>query len=131
MQIESCGDPGAVSPSGALGLFQVMGFHFPAQENALDPETNARRGLDYLQLGLNQAGGNADLAFAGYNGGHARIGQEPRLWPAETQRYVYWASGIYADAHARATSSARLSEWMSAGGARLCRRAASAVGLPY
>src|SRR3972149_6264675 len=28
MQIESCGDPQALSRSGAMGLFQVMPYHF-------------------------------------------------------------------------------------------------------
>src|SRR4051794_38945116 len=36
MQIESCGGPGAISGSGAQGLFQVMPFHFAAGEDTLD-----------------------------------------------------------------------------------------------
>ncbi|MGH2626986.1 MAG: transglycosylase SLT domain-containing protein, partial [Anaerolineales bacterium] len=40
IQIESCGDPGAVSSSGALGLFQVMPFHFGEEDEPLDVETN-------------------------------------------------------------------------------------------
>src|SRR5919197_1910450 len=46
MQIESCGDPRATSRSGAMGLFQVMPFHFHFGENPYDPETNALRGLN-------------------------------------------------------------------------------------
>src|SRR5689334_12487007 len=45
MQIESCGNPAARSSAGAIGLFQVMPFHFYSSDNAYDPETNARRGL--------------------------------------------------------------------------------------
>ena len=37
MQIESCGDPQAVSRSGAMGLFQVMPFHFHRGENPITP----------------------------------------------------------------------------------------------
>lgn len=48
MQIESCGHPTVVSGAGARGLFQVMPFHFSADEDMLDPETNARRGASYL-----------------------------------------------------------------------------------
>ena len=44
MQIESCGNPQAVSPVGAQGLFQVMPYHFYSGEDMLDPETNALRG---------------------------------------------------------------------------------------
>src|SRR5690349_7954215 len=33
MQIESCGDPRATSRSGAMGLFQVMPFHFRLGDN--------------------------------------------------------------------------------------------------
>ncbi len=98
MQIESCGDPRARSGAGAQGLFQVMPFHFAADEAALDPETNARRGLGYLARSLELAGGRVDLALAGYNGGHSRISQAAELWPDETRRYVAWGSAIYADA---------------------------------
>jgi len=48
MQIESCGNPDALSPVGAQGLFQVMPYHFKLGENPLDPEINALRGLAYL-----------------------------------------------------------------------------------
>ena len=48
MQIESCGDPRAVSSAGASGLFQVMPFHFHFGENPFDPDTNALRGTSYL-----------------------------------------------------------------------------------
>ncbi len=125
MQIESCGNPVVASNAGAQGLFQVMPFHFAAGENMLDPETNAARGLDYLSRGLQLAGGQVGLALAGYNGGHSQIGRDSSLWPAETQRYYYWGTGIYEEASAGATESARLSEWLAAGGASLCVRAAA------
>ncbi len=123
MQIESCGNPQAVSGSGAQGLFQVMPFHFAAGDNMLDPDTNARYGLSYLALGLTRAGDNAGLALAGYNGGHGLIGLAQSLWPNQTQRYWYWGTGIYADAVAGQSSSPRLQEWLAAGGASLCAQA--------
>ncbi len=129
MQIESCGDPSALSRSGAMGLFQVMPFHFASGEDGFDPQVNATRGLSYLQLGLERGGGQTELALAGYNGGHSRIGQAPELWPSETQRYVYWGAGIYADAQSGLAVSPRLEEWLAAGGSRLCSRAASVLGL--
>ena len=123
MQIESCGDPRARSGAGAQGLFQVMPFHFAPGEVALDPETNARRGLAYLAGALELAGGRVDLALAGYNGGHLRITQSPDLWPDETRRYVAWGSAIYADAAAGQAESPALDAWLQAGGAHLCRTA--------
>jgi soluble lytic murein transglycosylase-like protein len=129
MQIESCGSPQAVSSSGAQGLFQVMPFHFAAEDHMQDPDTNASRGLAYLALGLARAGGNAGLALAGYNGGHSVIGRDSSMWSAETRRYWYWGVGIYQDALSGQTQSARLQEWLQAGGASLCARAAQELGV--
>jgi len=129
MQIESCGAPQAVSSSGAQGLFQVMPFHFAPEDRMEDPDTNAGRGLAYLSLGLSRAGGNVGLALAGYNGGHGVIGRDSSLWPAETQRYWYWGTGIYQDAVSGLAESPRLQEWLQAGGASLCARAAQELGL--
>jgi len=123
MQIESCGDPQARSRSGALGLFQVMPFHFGIGEDPLDPETNARAGLAYLAEALRKAEGDVAHALAGYNGGHSVIGR-PGRWSAETRRYVYWGLGIYEDARRGRAQSARLQEWLEAGGRSLCQQAA-------
>lgn len=130
MQIESCGHPSARSSAGAMGLFQVMPYHFQPLEDAYDPATNARRGLDYLRRALERASGDPRLALAGYNGGIGVIGRAESLWPAETRRYAYWGSGIYADAQRGATESARLNEWLAAGGRSLCQRARLRLGLP-
>lgn len=130
MQIESCGHPSARSIAGAAGLFQVMPFHFQAYEDAYDPNTNALRGLDYLRRSLERAGGDARLALAGYNGGIGVIGRLESRWAAETRRYAYWGSGIYADAQQNAGESARLNEWLAAGGASLCKKAHQRLGLP-
>lgn len=129
MQIESCGAPNVVSGSGAQGLFQVMPDHFASGEDSLDPDTNAARGLAYLALGLARASGDTGLALAGYNGGHSMIGRDSSLWPAQTQRYWYWGTGIYQDARSGQPQSARLQEWLKAGGASLCTQASSQLGL--
>jgi soluble lytic murein transglycosylase-like protein len=128
MQIESCGNPRAVSRAGAQGLFQVMPFHFTDGEAMQDPETNARRGLTYLAESLRLSGGKVGLALAGYNGGHGVIRWDPAQWPAETMRYAYWGEGIYADAAAGRASSPRLEEWLAAGGAWLCEKATIEMG---
>jgi soluble lytic murein transglycosylase-like protein len=123
MQIESCGDVAAVSPVGAQGLFQVMPFHFEPGEDSLLPETNARRGLNYLRQSFLLANGAIDLALAGYNGGHGQITRSSSDWPAETQRYVNWGVAIYRDSMANLDSSPALSEWLRAGGSHLCLKA--------
>ena len=122
MQIESCGDPQAVSIAGAMGLFQVMPYHFKAGENPYHPQTNAHRGLSYLKQSLAK-GGTIELALAGYNGGIQGAQAPPSNWKDETKRYVYWGTGIYEDAQAGKDHSARLDEWLERGGARLCQQA--------
>jgi soluble lytic murein transglycosylase-like protein len=130
MQIESCGDPHATSRSGAMGLFQVMPYHFAAGENPYQPDINALRGLGYLKRALDAAGGNARLALAGYNGGIGVISRGEWTWAAETARYVKYGFPIYEDARSGGTSSASLNEWYGRYGAGLCRQAAQRLGLP-
>jgi len=123
MQLESCGNPGIRSPAGAIGLFQVMPFHFTADEDPYDPETNAKRGLSYLARALTQASNQPHLALAGYNGGMTVMSSDPSQWPKETQRYVRWAQGILEEIAAGMSSSPTLLAWLEAGGAQLCRLA--------
>ena len=129
MQIESCGNPNAVSVAGAQGLFQVMPFHFSGGEQMQDPDTNARRGMNFYNEQLRYTGGDIYLSFAGYNGGYAASGGNYANWPNETQRYHNWAKGIYDDAKAGLTSSPALEEWLAAGGAPGCQIAASRLGV--
>jgi soluble lytic murein transglycosylase-like protein len=128
MTIESCGDPTAVSRAGALGLFQVMPFHFEAGEAGLNPEVNARRGLGYLNRALELSGGDEELALAGYNGGHGLITRPYTTWPAETIRYVAWGTGILQDLRLGRSPSPTLQAWLDAGGAHLCRSASRHAG---
>src|SRR5215208_5008401 len=121
MQIESCGDPRAISRSGAIGLFQVMPFHFHITDNPFNPDTNALRGLNYLSRSLEAAGGNARLAMAGYNGGIGVISRGEWTWPAETTRYVTIGAPIYEDASNGATSSSAFEQWYGQGNS-LCRQ---------
>jgi soluble lytic murein transglycosylase-like protein len=130
MQIESCGDPHAVSPAGAQGLFQVMPYHFQPDEDMLDPQTNAMRGLTYLRNALSKSNGDIQLALAGYNGGHTQIDRHPDHWPDETKRYAAWGWGIYQDALLGITPGQTLSAWLDAGGKHLCRQAEINLGLP-
>jgi hypothetical protein len=130
MQIESCGDPRATSSAGAMGLFQVMPFHFHFGENPYDPKTNALRGLSYLARSLQTAQGNPRLALAGYNGGIGVIGRGEWTWSAQTARYVQYGAPIYDDARNGSTISPKLEEWYLKYGANLCKQAARRLGLP-
>ncbi len=129
MQIESCGNPRAVSSAGARGLFQVMPFHFAAGEDPFDPETNARRGLAYLKAALQRSGGDVRLALAGYNGGLGVISLPENLWPAQTRHYVRLGWPIYNDAAAGRKHSATLSLYFQAGRG-MCAAADRQIGLP-
>ena len=129
MQIESCGDPNAKSSAGAMGLFQVMPYHFEGYENPYAPSINAHRGLAYLSSALNTHNGNTRLALAGYNGGITNSFRSESAWSAETVRYIYWGGNIYQDAMAGRNVSATLEEWLSNGGASLCNQASQRLGL--
>jgi soluble lytic murein transglycosylase-like protein len=123
MQIESCGDPQALSSAGAQGLFQVMPFHFEAGENPSDPITNAHRGLSYLKQSLDASNGDVRKALAGYNGGISVIQQPEEYWAAETRRYADWGSRIYLEASQGKNTSRTLQEWLNSGGEFLCGQA--------
>lgn len=129
MQIESCGHPTVGSSAGAQGLFQVMPFHFGSGENQLDPDTNAMRGANFLNYCLNASNGNAGLAMACYNGGPSVISRATASWPAETQRYYQWGTGIYADALNGSNQSPTLDRWLAAGGGTLCEWASTELGI--
>jgi soluble lytic murein transglycosylase-like protein len=124
MQIESCGYSRAKSAAGAMGLFQVMPHHFKNREDPYDPDTNAYRGLSWLQQTL-RSGGSTAMALASYNAGIARA-KNPHLdWPAETRRYVFWGINLYQDAADGYETSYALDNWLSKGGSALCSRAAA------
>lgn len=127
LQIESCGDPLARSSAGAMGIFQVMPFHFGSDDDPFDPEVNARRGLAYLARGYAISQEDVPLTLAGYNGGHSLIETAASTWPEETKRYVAWGAGLWDDIQSQRLPSPTLSAWMEAGGARLCQSAAAAA----
>ncbi len=129
MQIESCGDPRAVSHAGAMGLFQVMPYHFVSGEDPYKPGINAQRGLSFLKNALEARGGEIKFGLAGYNGGITGAKRPESAWSNEMIRYVYWGTGIYADAKKGRDHSNRLDEWLSFGGASLCAQAGNRLGI--
>ncbi|CCF85415.1 M23 family metallopeptidase [Nitrolancea hollandica] len=56
MGIESGGNPNAQSGAGAMGLMQVMPFHFTAGDNPFDPYTNVRKGAQILRSNFDRYG---------------------------------------------------------------------------
>jgi hypothetical protein len=129
MQIESCGDPRALSPAGAMGLFQVMPGHFTASDDPYNPDTNALRGLAYLKRSLQVANGDIRLALAGYNGGIGVISRPESSWRLETQHYANVGNGIYNDASTGTIASPRLQAWMGPGVKGICRLARTHLGI--
>ncbi|WP_119072799.1 lytic transglycosylase domain-containing protein [Aggregatilinea lenta] len=128
MQIESCGDPEAISFAGALGLMQVMPLHFDDGENMLNPDTNVRRGMNFFNECLRQyADWDIGLALACYNGGPGVVYRDMSTWPAETQRYYRWATGLWEDVVRGDGESPTLDNWLESGGQSLCTRAASRI----
>ena len=115
--VESRFRPGATSPSGAIGLMQLL----PATANGIatrtggarfrvadlyDPEINVRYGAWYLRH-LFDKYGDVETALAAYNAGQRRVDEwqrDDRGVPyAETRayiRHVLSAREVYADAYA-------------------------------
>jgi len=100
MRQESSFDIGAVSPSGARGLMQLMPFTADAVAKQLgvatslvsltsDPAHNMRLGTTYLQQMLLHFDGSLPLAVAAYNAGPHRVDEwlglngDPRMGPVD------------------------------------------------
>ncbi len=131
MQIESCGNPKAQSSAGAMGLFQVMPFHFEEDDLPFDPEVNASKGLAYLQSVYDEANHDIKRSFAAYNGGISIITEYETEWFDETIRYASWGSAIYLDAKRGKGTSLILNDWIEAGGNVLCEEAEKILGNFY
>jgi len=111
MWSESNGNPNLTSPAGALGLMQVMPFHFKPDEKPFDPRTNIRRGTSLLQAAKAKA---PDLIQAAsyYNaGGLNGVPWTNEAWlkagrkPSQTTRWGYAAEPNYLDRVAAANNT--------------------------
>lgn len=90
-EVESGFRPDALSPSGAMGIMQLM----PATADALglatpmDPEANIEAGARYLRQQMDRFGGDLALALAAYNAGPSAVARYGGVPPyQETQRFV-------------------------------------------
>jgi soluble lytic murein transglycosylase len=111
MRQESSFDVGAVSPSGARGLMQLMPFTATTVakqigvRNSLvsltsDPAHNMQLGSAYLEEMLQLFGGSLPLAVAAYNAGPQRVGQwlaqngDPRTGATQHVDMLDWIEEI-------------------------------------
>ena len=106
---ESSFDTGALSPTGARGLMQLMPataaaighqIGVPVQPGSLttDPAANMRLGSAYLAQLIEQYGGALPLAIAAYNAGPSRVDQWLSDWPdprgAGADAMIDWIEAI-------------------------------------
>jgi soluble lytic murein transglycosylase len=111
MRQESSFDVGAVSPSGARGLMQLMPFTATTVAKQIgvgnslvsltrDPAHNMRLGSAYLEEMLQRFGGSLPLAVAAYNAGPERVEQwlaqngDPRAGAARHVDLLDWIEEI-------------------------------------
>lgn len=89
-QVESGGNPAAVSPKGAIGPYQFMPG--TAQEyggNPRDPQQSADMAARYYKDLLSKYAGNVDHALAAYNWGPGNLDKQGLArMPRETQDYI-------------------------------------------
>jgi soluble lytic murein transglycosylase-like protein len=98
VQVESGGNPRAVSPKGALGLMQLMPTRAAALGVAepLDPRANLDGGVRHLRELLARYDGNLTLALAAYNAGEEAVRLHGGVPPyRETQEYVRKVLALY------------------------------------
>lgn len=91
VQVESHGDPSAVSRAGAQGLMQLMPdtAALYGVGNAFDPEANVFAGCRYMRDLLGRYHNNVPLALAAYNAGPGAVDASGGIPPfAETRAYV-------------------------------------------
>jgi hypothetical protein len=147
--VESGGNPLAQSPSGAMGLMQIMpatgqdiarirGIQGFSLDQLWSPETNIDFGAWYLAQQLSSFGVDGDpdwqesveLAASAYNGGpgtvQALLGNGRSL-PGETERYRAWVGGMWSERGV--AQSATFEAWWWAGGSRLVESARAQLAL--
>ena len=91
IQVESQGNPKAVSRRGARGLMQLMPEVIKAYQLAdpFEPLANMRAGVRHLNYLLLEFSGNLSLALAAYNAGPGTVRQYRGIPPhPETRKYL-------------------------------------------
>jgi hypothetical protein len=91
INVESSGNPNAVSSAGAMGLMQLMPSSVADANisDPYDPMQNIDAGARKLSGLLSEFGGNLDLALAAYNAGAGAVRKYGGVPPyKETQDYI-------------------------------------------
>ncbi len=90
IQVESGGNPLAISRAGARGLMQLMPGTAAelGVRDSFDPRQNIEGGTRYLKKLLDRYGGNLNLALAAYNWGMGNLERNPEAMPRETRNYI-------------------------------------------
>ncbi len=90
IQVESGGNPAAVSPAGARGMMQLMPGTAAEMgvENPFDPAQNIMGGARYLRRLLDRYRGDVKLALAAYNWGMGNVERRPEAMPRETRNFI-------------------------------------------
>jgi soluble lytic murein transglycosylase-like protein len=92
IQVESEGNPKAVSRKGAMGLMQLMPSVLEAYqvEDPFDPLANVEAGVRHLKYLLQEFSGNLSLALAAYNAGPGTVRKYGGIPPfPETHKYLF------------------------------------------
>ena len=98
IQVESGGNPGAVSPKGAQGLMQLLPQRSAelGVQNPFNGLQNLDGGVRHLRDLLERFAGNVTHALAAYNAGEAAVRAYGGVPPfPETRDYVRKARGLY------------------------------------
>lgn len=98
IQVESGGNPRAVSPAGAKGLMQLMDSTARrlGVKDPFDPAENIFGGTKLLRELLDRYGGSVELALAAYNAGPGAVDRFGGVPPyAETQKYVRLVKDLF------------------------------------
>ncbi|MGE5648254.1 MAG: lytic transglycosylase domain-containing protein [Acidobacteriota bacterium] len=113
IQVESNGDPFALSPKGAQGLMQLMPqtARQLAVKNSFSPAENIDGGVRYLKYLLTMFGDTPSpetLALAAYNAGPGAVIKHGGVPPyKETAQYVKKVASKWENAHAAAGTTPR------------------------
>lgn len=105
IQVESSGNPRALSRVGAMGLMQLrpatarpiadeLGIAWTGDELLFDPTSNIRIGVHYLSE-LIARFGRIDTALAAYNSGPTRVARHLRRGRGVPSRYSRSVNRIY------------------------------------
>lgn len=86
VEAESSFRPDAVSPKGALGLMQLMPFHFGELDQPFDPQLNLDRGTAFLATLERRYEGDVRLAIAAYHAGPGAVSRWGGVPPYESTR---------------------------------------------